>query len=251
MQSRSGALLERVSGRGDEDQGIFIKVHGMRTLLHFWLSPHCRKIRLALTEKRLDFDLVLERPWERRSDFMFLNPAGEVPVLVENDGTVVVHSTVICEYLEEVYPDPSLLGGVLPVMRGEVRRLMAWFDCKFNREVTVNLVGEKISKRLIGVGAPNSRAIRAGQANIHTHLQYIAWLTERRRWLAGDSLSFADLAAAAHLSTVDYVGDVPWGEHQEAKDWYARIKSRPSFRALLQEQVPGISPPPHYGDLDF
>ncbi|KAF0143296.1 MAG: glutathione S-transferase [Rhodospirillaceae bacterium] len=223
----------------------------MRALFHLWLSPYCRKVRLTLAEKKLDFDLVLERPWERRSEFMILNPAGEVPVLVEEDGMVVVDSTVICEYLEEVYPDPSLLGGQQPAARAEVRRMVAWFDYKFNREVTANLVGEKIGKRLTGVGEPDSRAIRAGRANIHTHLQYIAWLTERRRWLAGNSLSLADLAAAAHLSAVDYTGDVPWEEHQGAKDWYARVKSRPSFRPLLREQVPGTPPPRHYEDLDF
>ncbi|KAF0113813.1 MAG: glutathione S-transferase [Rhodospirillaceae bacterium] len=223
----------------------------MRTLFHIWLSPHCRKVRLALAEKKLEFDLVLERHWERRADFMLLNPAGDVPVLVEEDNVVVVDSAAICEYLEEVYPEVSLLGNGQPAARAEVRRLVAWFDGKFNREVTVNLVGEKIGKRLTGVGEPDSRAIRAGRANINTHLQYIAWLTERRRWLAGDSLSLADLAAAAHVSAVDYIGDVPWEEHQGAKDWYARIKSRPSFRPLLREQIPGALPPRHYEDLDF
>lgn len=224
--------------------------HDMRTLFHFWLSPYCRKVRLALAEKKLSFSLVLERPWERREGFMILNPAGEVPVLVE-DNNIVSDSTAICEYLEEVYMDLPLLGNTQPSTRAEVRRLTAWFDRKFNREVTVNLVGEKVSKRLIGVSEPDSRAIRAGQANIHTHLEYIEWLTERRRWLAGNSLSLADLAAAAHLSAVDYIGDVPWERHQGAKDWYMRMKSRPSFRSLLHEQIPGIPPVYHYSDPDF
>lgn len=223
----------------------------MRMLFHLWLSPYCRKVRLAMAEKKLNFELVLERPWERRSGLMILNPAGEVPVLLEENNTVIVDSTVICEYLEEMYPGPSLLGGEDPLIRAEVRRLAAWFDYKFNREVTANLVGEKIDKRLTGIGEPDSRAIRAGRTNIHIHLQYIAWLTERRRWLAGDALSLADLAAAAHLSVVDYIGDVPWDEHQVAKDWYVRIKSRPSFRPLLSEQIPGVPPPSHYENLDF
>lgn len=222
----------------------------MRTLYHLWLSPHCRKVRVVLAEKKLEFNLVVERAWDRRAEFLALNPAGEVPVLVESDGTPYSDSSVICELLEELYPDQPLLG-TTPFIRAEVRRLVAWFDCKFNREVTVNLVGEKLGKRLTGIGEPDSRAIRAGQANIHSHLDYIRWLTERRRWLAGDFLSLADIAAAAHLSCLDYIGDVPWADHPGAKDWYARIKSRPSFRNLLRDQVPGALPPRHYEDLDF
>ena len=136
-------------------------------------------------------------------------------------------------------------------MRAEIRRLVAWFDHKFHAEVTENIVGEKIMKRFLHLGEPNSRAIRAGKRNIHTHLDYIGYLTERRTWLAGDMLSLADFAAAAHLSAVDYLGDVPWDEHDAAKDWYVRIKSRPSFRAILADHLPGEPPPKHYADLDF
>ncbi|MEO5374692.1 MAG: glutathione S-transferase family protein [Alphaproteobacteria bacterium] len=222
----------------------------MRTLYHVWLSPQCRKVRIILAEKRVPFDLVIERVWDRRGEFLAINPSGEVPVLVDDDGTAVSDSSAICEYLEELHPDPPLLGPT-PALRAETRRLVAWFDCKFNREVTQNLVGEKIGKRLTGVGEPDSRAIRAGHANIHTHLDYVEWLIDRRRWLAGEAFSMADIAAAAHLSALDYIGDVPWEDHPGAKDWYARIKSRPSFRPILKDQVPGAPPPRHYEDLDF
>lgn len=222
----------------------------MRTLHHFWLSPGSRKARLALTERRLPFELELERTAERRPEFLAMNPAGDVPVLVEADGTVVAGHGPICEYIEEAYPGASLLGDS-PAERAEARRLTAWFDDKFAREVTDNLVGEKLMKRLLRSGQPNAQAIRAGLANIRYHLDYIGWLAERRSWLGGDRFGLADIAAAAHLSTVDYLGDVPWDEHPGAKDWYARIKSRPSFRPLLAEVVPGTTPPPHYADLDF
>ena len=132
-----------------------------------------------------------------------------------------------------------------------MRRLVAWFDCKFQEEVTRNLVGEKILKRFLGLGEPSSEAIRAGLTNIHYHLDYIGYLCERRTWLAGDHLSLADLAAAAHLSCVDYLGNVPWEDHAEATEWYARVKSRPAFRPLLADRIPGIPPPKHYADLDF
>ena len=222
----------------------------MRTVHHLWLSPFCRKVHIVLAEKDLDFEMEVEKLWERRESFLALNPAGEVPVLVEDDGPPLADATAIVEYLDETHPDPPLLGRS-PEIRVEVRRLVAWFDQKFHVEVTRNLVDEKIMKRFLGLGEPNSQAIRAGSTNIHTHLHYIAYLTEERSWLAGNEFSLADITAAAHLSCVDYLGDVPWSDHEPAKEWYARIKSRPSFRGLLADHIPGCPPPLHYADLDF
>jgi len=222
----------------------------MRTLYHLWLSPYSRKVRVALKEKKLDFELKVEQVWERRPEFLALNPAGQVPVLVDEDGAVIADSTAICEYLEEVYPEPALIGSVARE-RAEVRRLVAWFDHKFGPEVTRNLVGEKMMKRMLGSGQPNSAAVRAGHQNIHYHLDYIGYLADRRNWLAGEAFSLADIAAGAQLSAVDYIGDVPWDEHARAREWYARLKSRPSFRPLLSDHIPGAPPPPHYADLDF
>jgi len=222
----------------------------MRTLIHLPLCPFARKVRMVLDEKGLNFALRAEPVWERRVDFLALNPACEVPVLVEQDGQVIADSTAICEYLEEVQLDPPLIG-VSPPSRAETRRLVAWFDLKFYREVTRNLVDEKVTKRQQGRGAPNSAAVRAGYANIGIHLDYIRYLSERRRWLAGDLFSLADIAAAAQVSCLDFMGDVAWERYPEAKDWYARVKSRPSFRPILADHVPGIQPAAHYADLDF
>ena len=222
----------------------------MRTLYHLPLDPGCRKIRVLLVEKGLEFELKTEKVWERREAFLRLNPAGEVPVLIEDDGTSIPNGGVIAEYLEEAYPEPPMLGAA-PLDRAETRRLINWFDVKFHREVTKNLLEEKIMRRFLGLGQPNSSAIRAGHQNVHYHLDYIAWLCDRRRWLSGDHFSLADIAAAAHVSAIDYLGDVPWEDHAGAKDWYARVKSRPSLRPVLADLVPGAPPPGHYADLDF
>jgi len=222
----------------------------MRRLYHLPFDPACRKIRLLLAEKKLDFTCQVEPVWERRDTFLALNPACDVPVLVEPEGKPLWDDHTICEYLEEVYPSPNLLGTTAE-MRAEVRRLMAWFDRKFGQEVSKNLVGEKIQKRVLGKATPNSTAIRAGKQNIHYHLDYIAYLTEQRNWLAGSELSLADITAAAHISAVDYLGDVPWADHPGAHDWYARFKSRPSMRDILNDTVSGIQPARHYTDLDF
>jgi len=222
----------------------------MRTLYHLWLHPFSRKVRVTLAEKDLDFDAKIEKIWERRTEFLTLNPAGDVPVLIESDGTTLANSQVICEYLEEVYPEVNLLG-TDPVQKAETRRLTSWFDVKFNKEVTDNLVGEKLMKRFMRMGEPHGPSIRAGHANIHYHLDYIGFLTEKRNWLAGDNFSLADISAACHLSTIDYIGDVPWEEHRAAKDWYARVKSRKSFKSLLEDRIPGFNPAKHYEDVDF
>jgi glutathione S-transferase len=230
----------------------------MRVLYHVTLSPFARKVRIVLAEKNLEFTPKLEKVWDRRPEFLALNPAGEVPVLIESDGTVLAGTAAVVEYLDEAYRE-TLLIGINPVDRAEVRRLTEWFDCKMNLEVTENLLGQKMMRRYgggrpglpTGATTPNSQAIRAGHANLPYHLDYIGYLVERRRWLAGDHFSVADISAAAHLSSLDYLGDVPWEAHEPAKEWYARIKSRPSFRAILADHVPGAPPPPHYADLDF
>ena len=222
----------------------------MRTLYHLWLTPNCRAVRIALAEKGLDFELVLEKTWERRIEFLTLDPAGEVPVLVEADGAVIGGSGAILEYLDDVYKTPSLIGGA-PLVRAEVRRLVSWFDDKFAREVSDLIHGEKFVKRFLTKGEPDSQAVRAGLTNIRTHLDYVAYLTERRNWLAGKEFSLADVVASAHISAIDYMGDVPWSKFEAAKEWYARIKSRPSFRPLLEDHIPGFAPPKHYADLDF
>lgn len=222
----------------------------MRTLYHHPIHALSRTARVMLAEKALPFEPVVERPWERRTDFLKLNPAAEVPVLVEEDGTVVAGGHAVIEYLEEAYPDTPLLPREVAA-RAEVRRVADWFLNKFDREVTENLVGEKLIKRLSGQGHPFAPAIRAGLANVTYHLDYIAFLSERRPWLAGSVFTLADIAAAAQLSCLDYIDNVPWDRSPEAKDWYARIKSRPSFRALLADNITGCPPPKHYADLDF
>ena len=222
----------------------------MRVLYHLPLSPYARKVRLVLAEKRLPFELRVEKVWERRDEYLEMNPANKVPTLIEENGLVIPDSGVICEYLEEAYPDTPLMGHTL-AERVEVRRLVAWFDGKLAEEVTANLLAERFMKRLMGRGNPDAAALRTGYANLRHHMGYIGWLAETRKWLAGSTLSLADFAAAAHLSALDFVGDVDWTVSAATREWYARVKSRPSFRALLADRVPGVTAPAHYADLDF
>ncbi len=222
----------------------------MRLLHHLPLSPFCRKVRLVLAEKRLPFELLSERPWELRPEYLALNPGATVPTLVEDNGFAIAESSVICEYLEEAYPDLNLLGRTL-AERVEVRRIAAWCDDTFAGEVTRNLAGEKYLKRISGRGEPDGAALRAGYAALRAHLPMLEWLAESRQWLGGNFLSIADFAVAAHLSVLDFCGDLRWDDSPGLREWYARMKSRPSFRPLLGDRVPGMTPPAHYADLDF
>ncbi|MGC1430227.1 MAG: glutathione S-transferase family protein [Albidovulum sp.] len=221
----------------------------MTRLYHVPLSPYCRKVRLTLAEKKIEVELVEERYWEQEADFLRRNPAGKVPVL-RYDGRIMSESQAICEYLDEAIPEPRLMPKD-PDGRYEVRRICAWFDDKFHAEVTSKLLYERVNKKIMGHGYPESKNVKSGATRIKYHLDYLSWLLDQRRWLAGNEMTLADFAAAAHLSSLDYISDVDWNRSQNVKDWYAKIKSRPSFRSLLADQVPGFPPPAHYADLDF
>jgi len=224
-----------------------------RTLHHFPLDPASRQVRLALGEKRLPFAETIVRYWERPKDFTALNPSGMTPVLVEGEGEdrlVLCEARAILDWLEEVHPEPALLGRE-PAERAEARRLITWFDRKFEFEAGGFILHEKMEKRLLGLGAPQLANLRQGREGLKNHLTYIEGLLQAREWLAGRRLSLADFAAAAHLSVIDYFGDVPWADFAGAKTWYMKLKSRPAFRPLLLDRWPGLTPARHYDDLDF
>jgi glutathione S-transferase len=230
----------------------------MAILHHHPLSAASRFVRLVLAEYGEEPVLHEEIPWERSEALYSLDPAGNLPVLIDDNEAVVCGAPVIAEYLYETrgvrFGEEKLMPSH-PVERAEVRRLMAWFGEKMNAEVTAHLIEEKVFKRTRpahqGGGPPDSSAIRAARANIRYHIGYIGLLADRRSWLAGKELTLADLAAAAEISCIDYLGEVPWEEDERAKAWYARIKSRLSFRPILADLVRGAPPARHYADLDF
>jgi glutathione S-transferase len=230
----------------------------MLTLFHHPFCPHSRFIRLVLAEHGLEYRTIEERVWERREEFLMLNPAATTPVLMAEGYPPVPGAPVITEFLDETAGAAMAERRLLPVEIGrrvEVRRLTAWFNEKFFAEVSGPLVLERFYKRLMrieqGGGPPDTDAIRAARINIRYYIAYIGWLVRTRDWLAGDRMTLADLAAAAHLSAVDYLGDVPWSEDEAAKVWYSRVKSRPSFRPILAETWPGLAPAPAHTNLDF
>jgi glutathione S-transferase len=198
----------------------------MLTLFHHPLCPHSRYVRLIFGEYGIAARLVEERFWERRDEFLLLNPAGELPVLVTEGEPPIPGAGIVAEYIEETHLGQSGEDRLLPPLKRYMTQKQ-------------------------GGGPPDTEALRAARHNIRYHLAYIGWLVRTRDWLAGDRLSLADLAAAAHLSAADYLGEVPWNEDEAAKNWYARVKSRPSFRTILADALAGLPPSKTYTDLDF
>jgi glutathione S-transferase len=221
----------------------------MYNLHHFPLCPFSRLTRVLLVEKQLSFRLIEERPWERSHALAALNPAFELPILVI-DEKVICSIYAICEYLESINQPTNFLSHD-SFVNAEIRRLVSWFNNKFYLEVTKYIFEEKLVLHYTGRGYPRTNFIRAARSNLSYHLDYIEFLLASRKWLAGDNLSLADLAAATQISSLDYLGDIAWDKHQLTKEWYAVLKSRPSFRALLVERIRGFTPPAHYQNLDF
>lgn len=221
----------------------------MVLLVHSSISPQCRKIRIIMAEKKMLFVLKEETPWALSKDVMKINPAGELPIFIF-DGNIIAGNYAITEFLEETYTQNRLLNGNNKE-RAEIRRLADWFDNKFYREVYQYIAGEKIYKRFAERKPPESKRIKIGLNNLKFHLEYIDWIVERNNYLVGNTFSLADVSAAAQLSIIDYLGDVPWEEFKNAKLWYSKIKSRPSFKEILNDRIKGIYPSTHYADLDF
>lgn len=225
-----------------------------RTLHHFPLDPASRQVRLVLGEKRLPFTEVSVRYWERPRELTKMNPSGMVPVLVETTAgqlpLVLCEPRAIIDHLDETNPEPALFAQD-PVERAEARRLITWFERKFEFEAGGYILHEKIEKRLLGLGAPELANLRQGKDALKNHLFMLDDLLQAREWLAGKRLSLADFAAAAHFSVIDYFGDMPWREFPAVKTWYMKMKSRPCFRPLLNDRWPGLHPAGHYDDLDF
>jgi glutathione S-transferase len=124
----------------------------------------------------------------------------------------------------------------------------------FHEEITKRIVFEKASQGHTGSiirRPPNMETVRSGRQALKSALAGLGTLAEKRGFLAGRDVSLADLAVTAHLSALDYYGEVPWAEYPAVTEWFARMKSRPSFRPMLADRVPGQPPVPHYAELDF
>ena len=230
----------------------------VRTLYHFPLHPPSRMARITLAEKKLKVKEVIIDPWSPDPAFLDLTAEGTPPVLIDltKQGTLTISTArAITEYANDGSTRNPLLSED-PFERAEARRLCAWFDTQFSEDVDSYILTEKIERAVLSqtqfdVGPADPNILREGRLNLERHLNYLTSLLEKRDWLAGRRLSLGDIAAAAHLSCLDFLGEINWRDHTLLTEWYQKIKSRPSMRSLLGDRVAGLRPPRHYTDLDF
>lgn len=226
----------------------------MRKLFHWPLDPAGRLVRLVLAEKQLEAELVVSAPWKPADEVKRLMGDVVGPVLLDQGqhGRVIAnHTHAIIEFLEETYTDsPRLLPPLAPD-RAEVRRLWRWVENRFESEINGSILAERIAQAVQRASAPDSSALRSGAHALRGVLTYLNAICEQQNYLVGRQISLADLAAAAHLSALDYFGDVSWDTVPDLREWYARVKSRPCFRGVLADRLTGKQPVAHYADLDF
>lgn len=220
------------------------------SIYHYPLCPFCRLVRLAMYEKGIPHALITEIPWARRPAFLEKNPLGTVPMISEPDDYNLSGAMTICAYLNEIKPLPDLIGET-PRGRAEVRRLVEWMNTTFYVDVVQPILNERVYKSLQKKEAPNSNVLFLARQNYKVLMPYLDWIASRRSYLGGRHLSYADLTVAAHLSVLDYLGELNWDNFPEIKTWYAKIKSRQSFNSLLQDKIGGIMPSESYLNLDF
>lgn len=217
------------------------------------LCPFSRKVRIHLSAKEIDFELIQENFWQRRKEFIAMNPAGTVPVLFDNENSaLIIDSSVIIEYIEENNLNTKNFIGDNSLKRAECRRIQRWFDEKFYNEVTKHILNERYFNRYLPESkSPDSEVLRVARRNLNIHLGYIEYLLESRKYLGGEQISVADFSSASHISVLDYFGDINWHHYPQAKDWYCLIKSHKIFNDILQDKIPNINPPEWYTKLDF
>jgi glutathione S-transferase len=213
----------------------------MRRLVHLLLSPPSRFARLLIAEKRLSCDPVAPE-----------DCLSHLPVFIDLDGSRAVGLWAVVDHLEGTYPD-NPMAPEDPAQRAESLRILDWAMGPFLDTVTRRIVYEKASQRFTGSPqrhAPDMGVIRGGREALRAALTLLGAQAEKNGYLAARECSVGDLAIAAHISALDYFGEVPWAEFPAMTEWYMRMKSRPAFRTLLGDRVPGQPPVAHYADLD-
>lgn len=217
----------------------------MFVLRCFSLSPFCRYVRLTLHETKIAHTIEFEKHCYNQSDLMRL------PVL-QTETDQFSDARAICEYLTEM----SIGTALLPNNTSERAHIRSWINRlqdEFWHSVTGKVLQERYFKRYRDSDArqPDLETLKTAWRKRGGWLKELNENLHRNGVVVGTTLSLADLAAAAQLSSLDYFGDVPWVEHPHVREWYARLKSRPAFRPLLSDQLPGYAPAQHYADLDF
>ena len=222
----------------------------MITLHHYYLCSSSRYIRLILEEHNITYETQLENFWKPQKDFLKINPAGHLPVLVNEDNFPIIGANSCIEYIKDLELRPKLLVDNYRE-KAEINRLVHWFDVIFKKEVFDPIIYEKVFSRIVDNISPNSDNIRAAFDNLNFHIQYFNYLLNSKNYFIKDELTYLDFLAAANFSVLDYLGLLNLKSYESMREWYFKIKSRPSFKTLLKDQIVGLNPHENYKNIDF
>ena len=221
----------------------------MITLYHYYLCSSSRYIRLILEEHNISYQTQLENYWKPQKDFLQLNPAGHLPVLINEENFPVIGANSCMEYIRDLKLRPNLFVDDYKE-KAEINRLIHWFDVIFKKEVFDPIIYEKVFTRIIDNITPNSDNIRAALNNLDFHIQYFNHLLINKNYFIKDKLTYLDFLAAANFSILDYLGLLNLKSYENIKEWYFKVKSRPSFKTLLKDQMVGLNPHENYKEID-
>ena len=222
----------------------------MITLHHYYLCSSSRYIRLILEEHNIRYETQLENFWKPQKDFLKINPAGHLPVLVNEENFPIVGANACLEYIKDLKLRPNLFADNYKD-KAEINRLNHWFETIFKKEVFDPIIYEKVFSRIVENIIPDSENIRAALNNLDFHIKYFNYLLNKKIFFVKDKLTYLDLLAAANLSVLDYLGLLDFKTNENIKEWYFKIKSRPSFKTLLKDQIVGLNPHENYRNIDF
>lgn len=215
----------------------------------YTLCPFSRTVRVILNENSVEYTVMNVKLQDDILNFKTENEWLHLPVLVIDNKkkTQISGEAAILFYLYE-----NKIITRLPMEKAlEIERIVERFNSFFFADVSWKLLSEKVLFYKESGHYPDSSAIRSATNKIKSYMEELAWFIDRRNWLAGDDFSLADITVASHLSCIDYLGAIDWNNYELVKNWYMRVKCRPSFQPLLFERVPGILPVSTYSALDF
>ena len=221
----------------------------MFILYHYYLCPSSRFVRLILEEYKIKYTGQLENYWKPQKDFLNINPAGHLPVLINEQNHSIVGANACLEYFKDLDLKPNLVGDNFKD-KAEIYRLFHWFDTLFKKEVLDPILYEKVFSRVVENITPNSSNIRVALQNLAFHIDYLDYLLKNHDYLVSNNLTYLDFLASANFSILDYLGLLRFDNVDNIKEWYFKLKSRPSFKILLSDQIVGLNPDKKYKLID-
>ncbi len=199
------------------------------------LSPFVRKVRCVLAEKQVPYELIATNPFDKSSEFLRRSPLGRIPALDDEEGRSLADSTVIVEYLEERFPSPPLFPRD-PYDRARVR----WFDEYADGGMAQSLTAKVFFQRVISAklikGGCDEAVVQSGLKELPTFLGYLERELAGRQHLVAETFTLADVSVACQLINLRHANvEADPKEYPAVTGWFARVTSRPSLKALIDQ----------------